>query len=61
MDQGRAPRTARGRAPACLVGTGVIALAMAVMNVSTYGFTIIAARDLGPQQYGALAALMFDR
>jgi O-antigen/teichoic acid export membrane protein len=36
----------------------VIALAMAVMNVSTYGFTIIAARDLGPQEYGALAALM---
>jgi O-antigen/teichoic acid export membrane protein len=40
------------------VGTGVIAVAMAVMNVSTYGFTILAARDLGPREYGALAALM---
>ena len=46
------------RAPSWLVGTGVIAIAMAVMNVSTYGFTILAARDLGPQEYGALAALM---
>jgi O-antigen/teichoic acid export membrane protein len=54
VDQRRATR----RAPQWLVGTGVIALAMAVMNISTYGFTIIAARDLGPQQYGALAALM---
>jgi O-antigen/teichoic acid export membrane protein len=31
---------------------------MAVMNLATYGFTIVAARVLGPQDYGALASLM---
>lgn len=36
----------------------VIAVAMAVMNVSTYAFQIVAARGLGPQSYGAFAALM---
>ena len=35
-----------------------IAVAMAVMNVATYGFTMLAARFLGPQAYGALAGLM---
>jgi O-antigen/teichoic acid export membrane protein len=41
-----------------LRGPGAIAVAMAVMNVATYGFTIIAARVLGPQSYGALASLL---
>ncbi len=36
----------------------VIAVAMGVMNVATYGFTIVAARILGPRDYGAFAALM---
>ncbi len=36
----------------------IIAVAIGVMNVATYGFTIIAARALGPQQYGAFAAVM---
>ncbi len=36
----------------------VIAVAMAVMNVTTYAFTILAARLLGPREYGALAAVM---
>jgi O-antigen/teichoic acid export membrane protein len=31
---------------------------MGVMNVATYGFTMIAARLLGPRSYGALAGLM---
>jgi len=31
---------------------------MGVMNVTTYGFTILAARLLGPAEYGALAAVM---
>lgn len=31
---------------------------MAVMNVTTYGFQIVAARLLGPPEYGALAGLM---
>jgi O-antigen/teichoic acid export membrane protein len=41
-----------------LRGPGAIAVAMAVMNVSTYGFTIIAAHVLGPKSYGALASLL---
>ncbi|HEU4512198.1 MAG TPA: oligosaccharide flippase family protein [Nocardioidaceae bacterium] len=41
-----------------LRGTMLIAIAMGVMNLSTYGFTIIAARLLGPSEYGALAAVM---
>lgn len=44
--------------PSWLLGSGVIAIAMGVMNVSTYAFTIIAARLLGPSEYGALAAVM---
>ena len=35
-----------------------IPVALGVMNVATYGFTIIAARVLGPRGYGAFAALM---
>lgn len=38
-------------------GTG-IAVAMAVMNVTSYGYTMIAARFLGPRQYGAFWAIM---
>ena len=41
-----------------LQGSAVIAVAMGVMNVTTYGFTILAARLLGPVEYGALAAVM---
>jgi len=41
-----------------LSGSGVIAVAMGVMNVTTYAFTILAARLLGPVEYGALAAVM---
>jgi O-antigen/teichoic acid export membrane protein len=36
----------------------VIAVAMGIMNLTTYGFTILAARILGPEDYGALAAVM---
>lgn len=45
------------RSPAVRSGA-VIAVAMAVMNLTTYGFTILAARLLGPVEYGALAAVM---
>ena len=31
---------------------------MGIMSVATYGFTMVAARLLGPRPYGALAALM---
>jgi O-antigen/teichoic acid export membrane protein len=44
-------------APALRSGA-VIAVAMGVMNVTTYAFTILAARWLGPVEYGALAAVM---
>ena len=46
------------RTTALLSGGGLIAVAMGVMNVATYGYTMIAARVLGPQPYGALAGLM---
>ncbi|WP_445256710.1 lipopolysaccharide biosynthesis protein [Nocardioides aurantiacus] len=39
-------------------GGSVIAVAMAIMNVTTYGYTILAARLLGPGSYGAFAAVM---
>ena len=51
-------RTTRPHLPDWLAGSGVIAVAMGVMNVSTYAFTILAARLLGPREYGALAAVM---
>ncbi len=35
-----------------------IAIAMAVMNVGTYAFQMVAARLLGPSQYGAVAGMM---
>jgi O-antigen/teichoic acid export membrane protein len=44
--------------PAWLVGSGVIAVAMGVMNVTTYLFTLLAARLLGPSEYGQIAAAM---
>src|SRR5919107_106814 len=48
----------RPRLPTWLTGSGVIAIGMGIMNVGTYGFTLLAARVLGPREYGALAALM---
>jgi O-antigen/teichoic acid export membrane protein len=36
----------------------VIAVAMGIMNIATYAFQMVAARALGPQEYGAFAALM---
>lgn len=41
-----------------LRGGAGVAVAMAVLNVTTYGFTILAARALGPAEYSAVAALM---
>ncbi len=35
-----------------------IAVAMGVMNVATYIFQMVTARVLGPQDFGAFAALM---
>jgi O-antigen/teichoic acid export membrane protein len=36
----------------------VIAVAMGIMNLSTYGFTVIAAHVIGKEAYGAFSALM---
>jgi O-antigen/teichoic acid export membrane protein len=44
--------------PGWLIGSSVIAVAMGVMNVTTYLFTILAARLLGPAHYSELAAMM---
>nr|WP_221634151.1 polysaccharide biosynthesis protein [Nocardioides luti] len=41
-----------------LRGSAGIAVAMAVMNVATYAFQMVAARVLGPAAYGAIASLM---
>ncbi len=50
--------TDRGR-PAGLRHRGAsVAVAMAVMNLAAYGFTALAARLLGPRDYGALASVM---
>lgn len=35
-----------------------VAVATSVMNVATYGFTMIAARVIGPSEYGAFAACL---
>jgi O-antigen/teichoic acid export membrane protein len=45
-------------AAAKLRGGGAVAVAMFVLNVTTYGFVIGAAHILGPDEYGALAAWM---
>jgi O-antigen/teichoic acid export membrane protein len=46
------------RVRSLVTGGGSIAVAMAVMNVATYAFTMLAARFLGPRSYGAFASLM---
>ena len=35
-----------------------VAVATSVMNVATYGFTVVAARIIGPSDYGAFAACL---
>jgi O-antigen/teichoic acid export membrane protein len=46
------------RSAAAIRGGGGVAIAVLVMNVTTYGFTIACAHILGPTDYGALAAWM---
>jgi len=41
-----------------LRGPAAIAVAVGVMNLANYAFTILAARQLGPQPFGALTALL---
>lgn len=49
---------APGRVSGLLRGSAGIAVAMAVMNIATYGFQMVAARLMGPSSYGAVAGLM---
>ena len=51
-------RSRRSAGPRLLTGSGQIAVAMMVMNVATYVFTMAAARIIGPVSYGAYFALM---
>ena len=46
-----------GRLRSWLDSSAGIAIAMALMNLGTYGYTIVAARRLGPQSYGGFAAV----
>lgn len=57
-DHHRLQPVTRGRNTQAVRSGVVIAVAMGVMNVTTYAFTILAARLLGPSHYGALAAMM---
>ena len=43
---------------AFLRSSAVIAVAMALMNVTTYAYTVIAAHTIGKEPYGAFSALM---
>jgi len=53
-----AHRRPPGRLRTVLHGSGFLAVCIVVMNVATYGFQIVAARLLGPEQYGGVASMM---
>lgn len=51
--------TSRNRSLRTLLrGAGGVAVALAVMNVTTYGFNFLAVYLLGPREYGVTASLM---
>ena len=53
------PTSARRRRLSALIrSSGFLAVCIMVTNVATYGFQIIAARILGPSQYGGVASMM---
>lgn len=55
----QAPDRARGtRLRDATRDGGAIAAAIVMMNVATYSFQMVAARVLGPEQYGGVSALM---
>ncbi|WP_191280325.1 oligosaccharide flippase family protein [Nocardioides flavus (ex Wang et al. 2016)] len=55
MPRVTATRSARARRS---FDGSAVAVATSVMNVATYGFTIVAARVIGPSEYGAFAACL---
>lgn len=50
--------TPPGSGSGLLSGSGQIAAAMMVFNLGTYGFTMVTARIIGPESYGAFFSLM---
>ena len=54
----RGARTPSSCGRACGTGGRSIAIAISVMNLATYAYQIVTARMLGPQDFGAFAALM---
>lgn len=50
--------TERRRTSTRLRGGASIAVAMGVMNMATYGYTVAAAHLIGPEAFGAFSALM---
>lgn len=54
----RPEATSPGPATGPLKGGAGIAVAVVGMNIATYGFTMLAARRLGPTAYGGFAAVM---
>ncbi len=53
------PTSTRRRTLSALIhSSGFLAVGIMVTNVATYGFQIIAARILGPGQYGGVASMM---
>jgi O-antigen/teichoic acid export membrane protein len=50
--------TAKDRLTAFTRSGSSMAVSISIANVGTYGFTVLAARILGPHEYGAVAALM---
>lgn len=53
------PISARRRRLSALIrSSGFLAVCIMVTNIATYGFQIIAARILGPGQYGGVASMM---
>ena len=56
--EAESPSADRSRLVRLLRSSAGIAIAMAVMNVGTYAFQMVAARLLGPSQYGAVAGMM---
>ncbi|WP_406029387.1 oligosaccharide flippase family protein [Nocardioides sp. NBC_00850] len=53
------PTSARRRRLSALIrSSGFLAVCIMVTNIATYGFQIIAARILGPGQYGGVASMM---
>lgn len=50
--------TAETKAKSSSAAPGILAAAMGVMSVATYGFQIVASRLLGPEPFGAFAAVM---